>query len=201
MSQTGEIVFYSAVEPADPRGLLLRFLESLGIEKVFDAWRTKGVECGWDYLERNRRATGDEVYQQPIEYLEVRGLKLIDVVELYLADRYLRIDVGPLGSGGYGNRVSAAIRDEVPPEVRGNFNPGAMYLGVGYHDLFEAREDEDTTVYIARAFFSVSFFGYGTPRDWPEMRRVVFHAPGIVRVKRDLEAMLGPLQECIYWNV
>ena len=199
MSLSGDVVFYSTFRPDRPQDRLLRLLEAAGVEQVLSAWRTLDEDRTWDFIQRNLRAVGDKAYIQATKDLNVRGLGLIDVASLYQDDRYLTIDVGPAAKR-FGSRVWRAVHDGIPEEIRGNFEPAAMYIGVGYHDLTECiNGDEDC--YVARAFFSVEFFGYGVPHQWRETNRLIFELPGIIEVKRELEAILGPLEGYAHWSV
>lgn len=199
VSMYGEVVFYGTKKSSDPKASLLQILEATGVEHVLDAWRTLEADRTWDFIQQNLRAIGDEVYAQEREHFSVRGLGLAGVALLYRDDRFLSIDVGPTEKR-FGSRVWRAVRDGIPEEIRGKFEPAAMYVGAGYHDITGVTE-EDEDVYIARAFFSVEFFGYGVPRQWKETRRRIFQLPEIVAIKGELEEILGPLEGYADWSV
>jgi len=199
MSLYGDIVFFTTVKPPDPKAVVLALLECTGAEHVCAAWRTVREDRTWNFIQQNLRATGDEAFTQPVKSLNVRDMSLREVASLYDEDRYLTINVGP-GAKRLGLRVWRAVHDGIPEEIRGNFEPAAVYIGVGYHDLTECADGEEDR-YVARAFFSVEFFGYGVPHRWRDTNRLIFELPDIVEVKQELEAILGPLEGYAHWSV
>jgi hypothetical protein len=93
-----------------------------------------------------------------------------------------------------------AVKESLSPTIRDNFLPTDAFVSVGSHDLWEDAENDDGT-FIARPFLSVMFFGYGSPLNWKEFRTRVFDIPAIQQVKRELEAVLGPLQQSVFWRI
>jgi len=88
----------------------------------------------------------------------------------------------------------------IDERVRGPFIPSDCILKVGWHDIWEAAE-HDYGHLFGRAFVSLGIRGNGSPRDWPEYRRLVLREPEVLKLQERLESILGPVERCIYWSV
>jgi hypothetical protein len=199
MPQYGYVVFYSTDEPPIIKERLRALLDHLGIRSVFAAMRTMDSERGWEYLQRDLKAVGDESLSQSWEHLNVKGLNNSEISDLCVDGTCLFIEVG-VCDPGWGDRIKSAVERGVALAVRGRFTPCELYLRVGYHDIIECSENDDG-LFVARASFSVEFFGYNSPHDWAEMRQQTFRLPEVVEIKRELEKVLGHLDEFMFWDV
>ncbi len=190
MSQDGKIVFYVRAAPTNLRELLARLIE-LATPKCFRyTVRTAREDHEWnDFLAGNMEGTPLEDVPDPSSSE--------DFVSYYKDARCL---MSTLCDSPLADRITTAVQDGIAEEIRGRFLPMDLTLNIGYHDIFECSEVEEGQ-YFARAFIAVEFFGYGTPNDWQAFRQRVFQLPGVISVKRDIEQILGPVEECVFWYI
>jgi hypothetical protein len=200
MGQTGHICFYSTREATDCVRLISDAVGVSGCSRIFAA-RTVGTDDGWRLFNRNSRKLRSG---RPILTLDEIELKTFrqplapaDAASLYKPRRRLMLDLlsSPIAEAG-----GAGAERDIPPEVRTGFRFSELILNVGWHDIFECAENDEGHLF-ARAFFSVSLHGHGSPSDWPEYRRLVLQVPEVVAVRKAFESVAGPLESCVYWNV
>lgn len=189
MAQAGEIVFYTKQRLDHPVLVLRRIAGILQAKDVQGAWRTKVEDTGWDCFLRG----DDEV---PTDFF-YDALSIEEFEKLYVPPTSLS---GKLRDSPVAARIYGAIEGTIPATIRGEFRPNEVFVTMGFHDLFEWSEHDEGLLF-ARAFLSIHFNGYGTPYDWPAFRQTVFAIPEVRSVKRELEAVIGPLEECVYWNI
>jgi hypothetical protein len=201
MGQTGQLDFHTSQSFAPTRSQLLRILQASGCAEIAFASRTTLPDREWQCFQSNLRrlATG-----RPVSVLEHtpskivgRRLALEAAAALFKPRRCLRLYTSPSAIA-----VAAGIASErdIPPDIRGDFWFRDLALNVGWHDIFECAENDEGHLF-ARAFFSVSLHGHGSPSDWPEYRRLVLQVPEVVAVRKAFESVAGPLESCVYWNV
>jgi len=87
---------------------------------------------------------------------------------------------------------------EISETVRDTFIPCSPSISIGPHDVFDAASEPPQL--FGHAMLSIGFFGYGAPHDWQRYRELVFEVPFIKQLQANLEAIVGPLQRCAYWN-
>ncbi|HRJ49708.1 MAG: hypothetical protein KF787_12040 [Phycisphaeraceae bacterium] len=95
------------------------------------------------------------------------------------------------------NPVELETTERIPESIRDQWRANTPYLKMGWHDLYEGY---DELRYIARAWFSISFWDYGFPCDREEFKRLFFDLPSVQRVRAALESDLGPLKEFGIWT-
>ncbi len=191
MSQSGNLVFYSTSQFQDPEARLAAILALSGASTFDSATRTIGPNNTWERYKSNP----DDAF--PPEETVGQGMTLAALPSLYREGTCLDIALGPCPVG---RDVHLSIRDNIDPAIRGDFCPSQVIIAVGYHDLFEFAEHEDGFLF-ARAFLSFMFWGYSTPLDWEAFREEVFRLPEMLRVRHDLQSIVGNLTECGFWNV
>jgi hypothetical protein len=189
MSQSGVLVFYRTEPLEDPVGLLSRLVEAINPVQIIIVSRTRAAAPAWNDFVESQDHVPTEMLPSPIEPK--------DWVKYYREPYRLS---GEFSGTAMGKRIMEAVEAGIPQGVRNNFLPSDLIVWAGEHLLWEDAENEEG-VLIARPYLSVKFFGYGTPLDWKAFRREVFVLPGVQEAKRELEAILGPLQECVYWSV
>lgn len=209
MSQTGEIRFFSVEEPDDPRETLERVFRWGGVEKVLTVSRYETQEFSWDDWQELLAAQASESWKQepsePSAWIEVveddyeaqlYQCSIAEALECYEPGKLLHVSVvySPQGM-----RLFAAIDNGIPASLRHDFSPGDLSIYVGPHDLFDTEESPEGTLF-GRAQFSVGFFGYGSPIDRKGTRRAILALPEVQAIRRELEAIIGPLEVCVVWN-
>lgn len=190
MPQSGNLCFYTTNKPPAPTRALERFIGTLGPIRILGAFRTLAEERSWE------RFKLDDDPDQPLEYF-LDSMNLEELAKLYADDRSL---YARLSASEHGRRVADAVKERIPAEIRGDFVPSDPFIRIGYHDLWENSEHEEGHLF-ARSFLTVGFFGYSTPSHWKEFRQQIFLLPEVQAVERELEAVTGPLERCIYWSV
>lgn len=105
-----------------------------------------------------------------------------------------------------GQSILLGVERDVPSTVRGKFTPSDASIRTGLHDVFSTLDGplvrgEYAGTYYGRATFSVSFFGYGVPKDRQAARAAILAVPEVHAVQRNLESVLGPLQCVIVWSI
>ena len=209
MAQSGELTFFTERELADPPHVIAQVLRCTGYDGTCGAARTIGEERSWEAShepvnEEDIIVAADDgsplVMWDP-EDVEIEdlgyGLGVRDVPALYEPRKCLmiRLPMEPLGTA-----IGEALRAAIPPEIDGGFLPREPIIKIGYHDIFEDAE-HDEGYFFGHAFFSFSLFSYTTPLDWPRYREMVFQVPAVQDLKRQLEEIVGPLEQCVYWDI
>jgi len=97
-----------------------------------------------------------------------------------------------------GERIERAIVDGIGEEVRGNHPPSRAFLFCGDHYFIDDADETDTVV---RYTALVGFWGYSTPNDYGEMRKLVFQLPAVRELGAELEGVMGPLREAMYLSL
>jgi hypothetical protein len=195
MSMLGKLVFFTQQEQDQPQKLLNSVLTVMGATSFTFATRSVGVNNYWEKLQ------SELLSQQPMSSVPTEfvgeGLPLFDLHRLYKEPCSLDIllDSCPMSS-----QVEEAIRANISPQVRGEFCPGAPYVTIGFHDIYENAE-HDQPFLFGRAFLSVRFFGYSTPQDWDRFREELFRIAEIRQIQATLESITGPLERCVFWDV
>ncbi len=189
MSQDGCLVFYTCEQASQPKDIIRSLIKLLDPGSIYYITRSWKEEHSWDEFLKGELGDPEERLAIPQNYL--------DVSELYKDKLLLSME---LNKTKIGHQVWNVVKNNIPEEIRGDYLPSDVSLSIGFHDLFECAEEEDGH-YIARAFLSISFFGYGTPNDWEGFREQVFKLPEIQAIKKEFELITGPLEECVFWSV
>lgn len=209
MAQSGKLTFFTEREFSDPPTMIERILERFGHHKTVFVYRTIGEERSWEasheaIREEDIVASADDgtpiIVWDP-EDVEIedlgRRIDVRDVPALYERGKCLVIGLSmdPLGAV-----MAEALRAVIPPEIDGGFLPREPIIRIGYHDIFEYAEHDEGHIF-GHAFFSFSLFSYSTPRDWPRYRKMVFGVPAVLDLRRQIEEIVGPLEQCVYWDI
>jgi hypothetical protein len=189
MGQHGSLTFYKTRRLDAPPAVLRKLIQLAAPEHVLELFRSVGEDNGWEVFQRGGPGVRDEMLQRP--------QSLEELVSQYRDGTRLSVDAvgSPLA-----RRVQDAIASQIPPSIRGDFVPTDQLIRIGYHDIWDDAEHEEGCL-IARAFLSIDFFGYSTPNDWLSFREQVLRISEVHAVKRELEAITGPLDQCIIWNI
>ncbi len=190
MGQYGALFFYATRKPAEVCGVLSRCLALIAPKSIELISRTLGEDLEWESF-----LAGDDEKDCDEELPDADAAE--EFVGYYMDGRCLS---GVMADSPLADRVMKAVQESIPADIRGDYLPTELVLQVGYHDHYECAE-VDEGQYFGRAFISVGFSGYSSPCDWDEFRQRVFLIPEVVSVKQDLERILGPLEQCIYWDV
>jgi hypothetical protein len=200
MPGCGKIVFYTESELSEPEHAVLQVLQYCGAQWVGYASRTLEPDRGWEAfqedLERPFVAVQIAEDDVPTEDFSER-MSLEEAAALYSPSGCTHLLVG---RNRIGPNVYKEIRRHIPEAVAGVFAPDDPSIRIGWHDIFEMAEHEHGH-FFGRGFFSFSLFGSGTPNDWKGYRRLIFDVPAVQNLKSHLEAIVGPLKQCAYWDI
>ena len=200
MPGCGDICFYTETELPEPEQAVLRVLQYCGAEWVSHAFRTLEPDRGWEAFQESLAApfVAVQVVEDDVpteDFLE--RMTVEEAANLYSPSGTTHLIVGR-------NQLSTVIYDEVknsiPVHVAGHFVPSDPSIRIGWHDLFEWNEHEEG-YFFGRAFFSFSLFGNDTPNEWETYRKLILEVPAVRKLKADLEAIVGPLQQCACWDI
>ncbi len=187
MSQSGKLSLYRIAPLPGLRAKALQVAQQSGL-RVLAASACRGRFSEW----RDAFDGPGGAWPTPLP----QGWAVEEYLQQYRRPGCLRL----WGASRWGETVAAAVTDGIPTEVRGLFVPDCLYLTLGGHDLCEFAEAEHGQL-IARASLSVRFFGYHTPNDWQRFRELVFELPGVVAVRQELEEIVGPVKQVVFWSV
>lgn len=104
-----------------------------------------------------------------------------------------------LNSPDYEKMLIDEMTRAIPESIRDYFVPYGFGICIGPHDIFDTVEHEDWHLF-GHSNLTVSLYGDSCPHDWQRYRELVFEVPFIRQLKADLEAIVGPLQQCAHWN-
>jgi hypothetical protein len=184
MSQSGSIEFYVTEEIPEPEVMLDRLVQWLGAEWVFFAYRSEGESRAWDLSQKYAR---DEIDSPYVKKKQVCGdCHPNQLRGLYRPGTALNVDFSQAPRTSIVCKAHALL----PESLRGDFNPGSPIIYLGWHDLIDERPDEAHL--LARAFLTVSVWGYGTPADDPRYRKDIWNQPFIQVFERELAAIVAP---------
>jgi hypothetical protein len=189
MGQNGSLTFYTTRPPDNPKATLRALVLHAHPEHVLSSLRSIGEDREWEDLLNDGPGVRHELLPPPPSVDEF--------VNYYREGTSLGTEcVGsPLAL-----RIKEAVAAAIPVSVRGDYVPTDLGVRIGFHDIVDDAEHEEGLL-IARPFLSIGFFGYSTPNDWKAFREAVFQIPEVQAVKRDLETITGPLEQCIIWSV
>jgi hypothetical protein len=95
------------------------------------------------------------------------------------------------------------LMDEIPNEIADHFYPGEPTITMGWHIVDDLplpdRGPDPTKRHLAR--FSLSLFGYGSPKNWDEYRRRIFETKAMRELEAQLVEAIGPVKRAISWSV
>jgi hypothetical protein len=198
MGILGQLVFYTETPTQEPR----RQAEQVYRLFFSDApirLATRYVDNSWEYLQRiisgnssDADADEDIIYEEDI----TDPSSIQEALKLYRDGSALLLML--VGRSKLFERM-VEITSAIPESIRGYFVPSSPWINIGYHDIFDAFESEQGHLY-GRAFFSIKFDCPGMPHNPKEYRRLLFEIPEIDEIRKGFESIVGPLEQCVYWD-
>jgi hypothetical protein len=213
MSTSGTIIFYGIRKPPESRETIRRLIEWTGATDYLSAIRTETEDQSWEEFQAELAATArddeeetdesegpgvmlvpafDEDYQE--EMFQPPKVGLSQLPDLFQEEANLWIE---LKGSPWVDRIQEAIQRDIPSDIRGRYLPSSMNLRCGFHDIFESAEEGR---FIARAFFSVNFFGYMTPSNGLEFEKLLAGLREVDQLHRELASIIGPTGDFIEWS-
>lgn len=183
MGLSTSIHFYVEKSPPDPRKALSDILAWLK-PKHIQITRNLSMDNSWhDYKTENAQYNVDyEILMQLVNPEEA--------VDLYLPERRYSLSIeSPIADA-----LIEMVHKQIPESIRGEHWPQNLDVSVNPHDVFEDCEDTSGH-FFARTFFSLRFWGYRTPNQLAEYRRLVWMLPVFIEIQDNLCRILG-LVEC-----
>jgi hypothetical protein len=190
MTQEGLISFFSTAKLHRPTLVLEQVLAHLAPGRLLRASRARHKDRRW--RDFRRRGYGSEVDLEDLGELTIQ-----QCIKEYREELPLLIDLGGIPVQ---QKLAKAILDGIEAETRGDFVPRSGGVEIGFHDVFECAEHEEGFLF-GRAFLEIQFHGYSSPNDWESFRSKLFALPEFNEVRDELQAIVGPLQQCVYWIV
>lgn len=195
MGQEGYLTFFSTREIADPAPVIAAIMRDIiGAERTWIATRTHSEDRSWEQWQRMVASdfTLDEEEQERDRL--PKGLTPEEAGASFRPGTRLMLMYTDTAIA----RVHDALRG-IDKSIRGEFVPCDAVLTAGWHDVWEAAENDDGNLF-GRAFISLALSGYNSPNDWQEYRRQVFQVPEVLELQQRLEKIIGPVERCIYWS-
>ncbi len=203
MGHTGDIVFFTTARLENPARLLQRVIDYTGADHLIFVSRLLTPDTSWRRAKSEPVYSVDDppgVYPQDEDPSEQIGRKWpVDQA----AELFVGLDLRHIfyvRASPRGRSIYEAINRDTPETIRGTFWVVDVSVWIGFHDLFEFSEHLEGR-YFGRASFSFHVSGHGCPNDWAEFGRRVFDVPEVRSLKADLESIVGPLEQCVYWSV
>lgn len=198
MSGTGHIIVYSCV-PTSPEAAAADVLRACEVERLGLVTRTLGPDREWQSALRLhdprwlKRHSPKDAYQAYHSY-GFRGT-VERLEEFFAADSVTRFSTSHTS---WIARLDDAVQDAIPQHVRGDFRIGHLDVAIGWHDLFDLSR-HSRGQYIARAFLSVDFWGYGAVPSAARFRTEVTALDAFLAIKTRIEAVAGSLESDVVW--
>jgi hypothetical protein len=195
MSLVSSLVFFPVISHDDPLLSLGGVLGEVNPgSSVFITRRTR-LDDSWDEFQRELRGEiSGEQRSEVVELSRVR-VEVADVPHFYENGTNLLVDV--TGKLPWGTELFTFVRDSIPETISGDYLPANCDLRVGMHDIWEAIESDDGTLF-ARPNFSVRFWGYSSPADTAGFRQKIMESAVLQDIKRKMEAVSGEVKVCFY---
>lgn len=181
MSQLGYLAWYTNSAKIDPDYLLKELPEVVGFEEALYVSRSNGIAKDLDDPGWETKILGKEIAAPDLPSLLIPGTVLdidADTAEL-------------------GDRIERAVKQHIPVRIRGDFMPNRPYLSIGPHFWRDAADDGEKQVPY-RAM--VGCWGYSTPADGVEFRKMIVSLPAVMQEKARLEHVMGPLEIACYFH-
>jgi hypothetical protein len=189
MSSTGHFILFHREELPNPRELLPKLMADFGVEKFSGGRRTLGPDNGWELV----LSGSDE--DVPLKY--IRPLPAVHEISTYFIDDCsLALDIS---QSKLNLRFYELMQDQMQSWIMENFMFTNLSMTIGWHDIFENNGPKERKFY-GRAFFSLSFWGYNPPDDPIILERALYAHPGILKVKAEVEALVGKLDMCMTYS-
>lgn len=194
MSQQTNISFYSEGTAIPTPDAAANALRSLGVdEKLAFVTKYKSLSNEWEHRfdgslaewEFNRRRMP---FADAFEYIEPDKEVVISIIK---------------AETGLAKRLIIEAWKAVPESLAQGCIIGNNDSTFGMHDIFgmvSQAEEKDT--YIARAPFSVNFWGYRCPANIDQFRDIVGNLPVVSEIASALsDALSQPVKTAIYMNL
>lgn len=189
MGQSGTIDFYQCWGgKGSLRTRFQRIVELAGAKKVTFSTHSPLPFMEGDFI---RHGTGDFAAHITLEHV--------------LAHRRGFGTIRALLSVDYDNHWTwyQRLMDEIPSEIADRFYPSEPTITMGWHIVDDLplpdRGPDPTKRHLAR--FSLSLFGYGSPKNWDEYRKRIFETNAMRELEVQLVEAIGPVKRAISWSV
>lgn len=193
MAGQGYLTLYSSAKFDDWRKLLDDVFGLINADKIDSGSKTDVESMDWLVFIEEAEFDDDD----DDEFLGANlPLKAIEEIEL---EEKGNICLN-LSASVFSKHIYDELRRAIPEELSLDFVPSRLSLRVGPHDIFECVENQDGH-YFGRATFSFTLWGDGFPEDVTKYREHIFSNAELIRFKEKLEQLIGPLEQCIYWDV
>ncbi len=188
MSQSTNIHFYTCETLVDPLGSLEKTLALLEPQQI-RVTRYNGSDSSWADLH-------DDQSEGPT-YETLRKIVSVDqATGMYIPGNFLALDI----ISQLTKKLSLLVDRAIPESVRDDHWPHNLSLYIDPHDIFENAENTNGH-FFARAFLSIKFWGYSTPRDIVEYRNRVLALPLVTEIRENLSHILDSVECQVYMNL
>jgi hypothetical protein len=201
MSQEGALGWYSMDKRNSPEAILRCVNRIAPVESIGMLFRTNGPDNEWEIVSRDEpnvlQVIASVVFMSPQANSNRAYMRTTISVDEFIRDCGENHCMSGFTKPGVLEEMGKAMA-MIPDAVRGNRGVPSLSLTIGWHDIIEYVDDARL---IARPWFSISFWDYGTPSDLPAFRDAFYQLPFVQRAAGILEEHLGPMERFDSWNV
>ena len=166
------MVWYTDSSSINMVRVLQEIPKILGLKRAESAYRTFRIIEGPD----------DEDWEQEDLGADIPASALPD---LYKPGTALHVDDDFAEAG---EQIKRAIVEGIDEVVCGKHPPSRAFIDIGRHYFIDDPDETDTVVQYTAL---VGFWGYSTPNDYEEMRKLVFQLPAVRELGAELEGVLN----------
>jgi hypothetical protein len=87
----------------------------------------------------------------------------------------------------------ADMAGKIAPEIRGDFDPSSLSIWFGRDRTIIEDQEGESLRDLGELYFSITFFGYGFPRDVARFEEQIFLLPCLLELERKLSSIIGPV--------
>ena len=194
MSQSTELTLFSELQPQAPAKLLDALIALTGASAVHLVGGYTQYERSLAQLIEDRDDPDADIKLGRRGILHARRISLADAAAYLSASEVVTIH---LLESTLGLALSAAIKRDIPEDIRGQAAPSDASITIGRHDIIN--EDEENcdadgwphTTLVGRAWVSLSFFGYGVPHEWKRYAQRIATISEVVQLQSTLANLTG----------
>jgi hypothetical protein len=206
MSMTGHVYFFTENRPQNNWDWVRKTLELAGTnEKTsYSMSRSDASFSGWEHFKKSLNTPRKATITSTTDLSELDGFTYLGkrsqieqgFIEEFDFEKYC-LDITPYPCQLLND--CGIIANQIPENIRGDFCINAISFEMGEHDIFEALENPDGTLF-GRPFYSFSVFCYNYPNNMFKARNIILQSPFVAELRKKIESFTGDLNVCVFWD-
>lgn len=200
MATSGALIFYTERVPQDLARALKGCFALLHADAAMVAFVREEQSRGWDAAMRLQREGLPPISRGGPYETHLRMVKgPMSLVQAHDLIRLHSVVALEMRSGVVENQLYDAIGQAIDVSVRGDFLRHQPQITIGWHDLV-GEDARGRPLLIARPYFELSLWSRGVARDAQGFLREVSRVEPVKRIRSDLEAVVGPVEQIVLWS-